>query len=215
MIKAERKKWAIFIFDLYLKRLLKNHFSSFVLINEIPEIDNSKALVVIPNHFSWWDGFFVYHLMKLTVKKNVHIMMLEEQLRRYWFFQKIGCYSVNPQNPSSSVSSIKYSLELLSNPENSIVIFPQGEIEPYEKRPVTYQKGVETLCNKSQTGFDIIPIAFKIYYTNEKLPSILVRCGKLSTSDEVKLNPSALENDFQQNLIQLDSFTEISGRKII
>ena len=59
MIKADHKKWAEFVFDIYLRRLLKKSFYDFRIINELPAFDYSKSIIVTPNHFSWWDGFFI------------------------------------------------------------------------------------------------------------------------------------------------------------
>ena len=60
MINADHNKWAEFVFDIYLKRLLKKSFYDFRIINKLPEFNKSKSIVVTPNHFSWWDGFFIY-----------------------------------------------------------------------------------------------------------------------------------------------------------
>ena len=53
MIKADHKKWAEFVFDIYLRRLLKKSFYDFRIINELPVFDYSKSIIVTPNHFSW------------------------------------------------------------------------------------------------------------------------------------------------------------------
>ena len=113
MIKADHKTWAKFVFDIYLKGLLKKSFFDFRIINEQPEIDQSKSLILTPNHFSWWDGFFVYWLNNRTLNKKLFIMMLEDQLKRYWFFQKVGCYSIDLNDNRKIVASLKYTIDLL------------------------------------------------------------------------------------------------------
>ena len=42
MIKADHKKWAEIVFDIYLNRLLKKSFLDFRIINDLPKFDNSK-----------------------------------------------------------------------------------------------------------------------------------------------------------------------------
>ena len=61
----------------------------------LPEFDKSKSLIVTPNHFSWWDGFFIYWTNKKLFNRKLYVLMLEEQLKRYWFFKKLGCYSID------------------------------------------------------------------------------------------------------------------------
>lgn len=214
MIKADRKKWALFIFDIYLKNLFKKYFHDFRLVNKFPQVSSAKSLVVAPNHFSWWDGFFVYYLLKKKTNKKIYIMMLEEQLRRYWFFQKIGCFSTNPQNKQSSISTLRYVINLLQDPENCVVIFPQGEIEPFDKSPLTFNKGIEFLAKHSQVNFDILPLANKIFYTNEKLPLILCRHGEILTSDALQEDEKLLINIFQENLKLLANDHNVQGESI-
>jgi 1-acyl-sn-glycerol-3-phosphate acyltransferase len=200
MIKADHKKWAEFIFDIYLKRLLKKSFYDFRIINDLPQIDKSKSLIVTPNHFSWWDGFFVYWFNKKILNKKLFVMMLEEQLKRYWFFQKLGCYSIDLNDSKKMITSLKYTMELIPNSDNMVTIYPQGEIQYYEQRPINLRDGIDFLAKKSSVDFQILPIAFKIHYTNEKLPIVYARFGKLLSSKDVAGNPKIFKEEFISNL---------------
>lgn len=214
MIKAERNKIALFVFDIYLDRLLKKYFHDFILINDFPSIRDDKSLIVAPNHFSWWDGFFVYYSLRKLTKKKTYIMMLEEQLKRYWFFQKIGCFSVNPNNKQSTILTMKYTLGLLNNPDNCVVIFPQGEIEPFDKNPLSYNKGIEFLVEHSNNEFDILPVANKIYYTNQKLPFVLMRTHQIINPSDVKIKSVSLFDEFEKNLLELSKYYSTDGKSI-
>ncbi|WP_337864864.1 lysophospholipid acyltransferase family protein [Ignavibacterium sp.] len=214
MIKAERNKIASFVFDIYLDRLLKKYFHDFILVNGFPSIRDDKSLIVAPNHFSWWDGFFVYYSLRKLSQKKIYIMMLEEQLKRFWFFQKIGCFSVNPNNKQSGIVTMKYTLELLNYPDNCVVIFPQGEIESFDKNPLGYNKGIEFLAENSNRDFEILPVANKIYYTNQKLPFILMHVHHLINSAEIKNKSVSLFNEFKENLSVLSEYNSIEGKSI-
>jgi 1-acyl-sn-glycerol-3-phosphate acyltransferase len=214
MIKAERNKLALFVFDIYLDKLLKKYFHDFILVNHFPSVNENKSLIVAPNHFSWWDGFFVYYLLKKKTNKKVFIMMLEEQLKRFWFFQKIGCFSTNPENVQSNVATLRYTLDLLKNPDNCVVIFPQGEIEPFEKTSLNFNKGIDFLANHSEKEFDILPIANKIFYTNEKLPYILTRTDDLISSSVIKSKPDIMFDKFYENLNLLKNNFSTEGESI-
>lgn len=205
MIKAQHNKYAKFVFDIYLKRLLKSSFKDFWMINSFPQIDDSKSLVVLSNHFSWWDGFFVYWLLNIKLNRKVFIMMLEEQLKRFWFFRKVGCYSINLKDKQSTITSLRYTIEILNSPKNVVVIFPQGEIQPYEKRPVELKEGISFLSKVSEKNFLILPLAFKIHHSNEKNPFIYSRCGQLISSIDIKNDKDLLSKIFTENLDQLDA----------
>lgn len=205
MIKADHKKWAEFAFDIYLKRLLRKSYLDFRIINNLPKIDNSKGLILTPNHFSWWDGFFVYWLNKKVLNKKLYVMMLEEQLKKYWFFKKLGCYSVDLTDNRKMIASLKYTMELILYLDNAITIYPQGEIQYYEQRPVKLRDGIDFLSKKSSTEFQILPIAFKIHCTNERLPIVYARFGKLLSSKDVAANPQIFKDEFIRNINLIDS----------
>ena len=215
MIKAEHSKWAEFVFDIYLKRLLRSSFKEFRVINELPKFYKSKSLIVTPNHFSWWDGFFIYWLNKKMLNKKLFIMMLEEQLKRYWFFKKLGCYSIDPNDSRKMITSLKYTVDLISNPENLITIYPQGEIQPYEQRPIQLRNGIDFLSRKSENDFQILPLAFKIHYTNERLPMVYARFGKLLNSKDIKINPQIFNEKFIKNLDLINSECSTTNFKSI
>ena len=215
MIKADHKKWAEVIFDIYLKRLLKNSFNDFRVINTLPVIDKSKSLVITPNHFSWWDGFFIYWLNKKLLNKKLHILMLEEQLKRYWFFKKLGCYSIDLNDNRKMITSLKYTLDLISNPENLIIIYPQGEIKPYEQRPIEIKEGMDYLSSKGSNDFQVLPVAFKIHYINERYPIVYARLGNLLSSNELSTKNKIFKDEFTVNLGLLDSEFSKSNYKSI
>jgi len=205
MIKAKHVKWAEIVFDFYLKRLLVKSFYDFRIINELPFLDSSKSTLIAPNHFSWWDGFFVYWLNKKKLNKNLFVMMLEEQLKRYWFFNKLGCYSIDLNENRNIIASLKYSLDLLMNSNNLVTIYPQGEIQAYDEKQIVLKDGIDFIARKSKFDFQILPIAFKIHHTNERLPIIYARYGKLLSSKQVSNFPQMFRDEFLANLDLLNS----------
>ena len=205
MIKADHKTWAKFVFDIYLKGLLKKSFFDFRIINEQPEIDQSKSLILTPNHFSWWDGFFVYWLNNRTLNKKLFIMMLEDQLRRYWFFQKVGCYSIDLDDNRKMFASLKYTIDLLLNSNNIITIYSQGEIQAYDEKKIVLKDGIDFIAKKSTVDFQILPLAFRIHYSNEKLPIVYARFGKLLNSKEIAEDPHLFKVEFINNLELINS----------
>lgn len=177
MIKADHKKYARWLFIPYMNRMLKKNFSHFYLVNDFPEIPQDQGLIITPNHISWWDGFFAEYLFKKYLNRNLYIMMLEEQLKRYWFFKKLGAYSIKPDSPRSIMETADYTREILSNSQNFVVTYPQGEIESFEKRPLTLKQGLKFFIKEMEKDFLILPVGFKIHYYNEKYPSIICRFG--------------------------------------
>jgi len=207
MIQAEHKKWARLLYDFYITRLLKRNFNRFLLTNEFPSVDSNSALIITPNHFSWWDGFFIaYYSNKMTSRK-IHLLMLEEQLRRYWFFSKIGAYSININNPKSTIESINYTANVLNDKNNFVVYYPQGKIEDYNKRPPSIKEGIIRVVDRIKLPTVILPVVFKISYSTNKLPDILVRAGKIFTINPGDNFFSRYKENFSETLSELDQYS--------
>lgn len=204
MIKARDNYWARVLFDFYIEKLLRKNFSHFYLLNKFPVLNSNDSIILTPNHFSWWDGFFLDWILKHETKYKIKLMMLHEQLKRYWFFKYVGAYSINPGNPASIKDAIKYTCSLLNEERNGIIIYPQGNIEPYEKRPLQLKGGLKLIL-KSKDNTVIIPVGFKIHYTEEKYPSIICRFGE-PISAQVVINDFPLFTEtFLKNLNLLDA----------
>jgi len=204
MIKADHKKWARRLYDFYVPRLLRSNFQHFYLTNEFPQIPNDEGLIITPNHFSWWDGFFIDYTLSHFSNRKIYTLMLEEQLKRYWFFQKVGAFSINPKNPKSIKTTFDYIIEVVCNPKNVLLFYPQGEIEDYVKRPLKVKEGLKTILNMTHSKVNILPVAFKIKYGNTKKPDLLVRFGEPIISSKVKDDFNLYIIGFNSNVDFLD-----------
>lgn len=206
MIKAEHNFFAQLVFNPYIKRLLKKNFSHFYLANEFPNIARHKKLIVTPNHFSWWDGFFIDYLFKHFSKRKLHIMMLEEQLRRYWFFKKLGAFSISPRSTKSIIETAEYAKEILRDANNFVVYYPQGKIEPFDAVRMNLQNGLKYFIPQNEPEAAILPIAFKIQFFEEKTPEIVVRFGDLIESGAA-LDAENFKQIFLENVRLLSDFS--------
>lgn len=215
MIKAKHNKAARMLFNVYISKLLKKNFSQFRMINEFPEISSDKGLIITPNHISWWDGFFIDAVTrKYLPERKIYLLMLEEELKKYWFFRYLGAYSINQKNRVSISKTVRYSKSLLKNNSNFMVLYPQGEIEPFDKRPPKLEQGIRLFGGPNDL---VLPAAFKIEYASEKQPSVLFRAGKLLPFSSVVENFEEYKYEFERNMDNLNkaSFEGSSGVNIL
>jgi chlorobactene lauroyltransferase len=107
-------------------------------------------------------------------------MMLEKELTRYRFFARLGAYSVDPEKPKSVLASLKYSAELLKERPNPplVCIFPQGELRPWGKRPLTYKRGIERILQEYGGSANILPLAIRCEHLSEQRPEVFFLFGK-------------------------------------
>lgn len=138
MIRAKHTEpWNSFL-QWFVRRKLKRHFSG-------PELHTTGAppqspVLLIVNHFSWWDGFFALEANKRFFHKKMHVMMLEEELKKRPFLSHAGAFSIDPGH-RSALESLQYAAGLLGSGKNMLVLFPQGEMRPFYEHPLTFQKG--------------------------------------------------------------------------
>ncbi len=203
MIKAGHKYWAEKVFAIYIRRELKKHFGGFYVVNEFPVINDNDPLVITPNHISWWDGFFMDLIDKKYIKRKIHLMMLERELKKYPFFSKLGAYSIRQESRASIAESFRYTREVIKNRENYAVIYPQGEIEPIDKIPPDIKPGIKLLTGEGPDDVKFLPAAFRIEWYNNKLPVVLCRWGEPVTRDEISKDFDIFRMKFADNIKKL------------
>ena len=215
MIEAKHSFWAKSIFDVYINRQFKKCFSHFYLVN-LPErcssldsnSEKDSAIVLAPNHFSYWDGFLIYKIYKsLFPSKKFYILMLEKQLRRYWFFNYLGAFSIEPSNPKSIIATIRYMEALLNSPSSFIAFYPQGEYQDLYSELFTLKQGLVKFMQKSDAKCCVLPVGFMIRAAEEKFPFIACRFGKPFTPSAVSTSFSDFSYEFNSNYSMLKEAT--------
>ncbi len=180
MIKARPARWAKFIFHLYIMNLLKRSFHAFHLAGTVPEVIPDAPILVLPNHSTWWDGFFVYYLNSQLFQRPMYLMMLASQLKKYHFFSRVGAYGIDSNHISSLRESLTYTIELMQqkSPKPPLIcIFPQGELLPWGKRPLNFKPGIEWIIKKYGKSINLVPLAMRIEFCGEQKPEVFFRFG--------------------------------------
>ena len=168
MLKPKFHPISTAFWDWYIHRIIKSDFHEHIFESDF-KVEENKSVLVLANHFSWWDGFFVYELNRLLLGKRFHVMMLEEQLRKNSFLRRAGAFSIDKTSGRKSLESLKYSAELLHNPKNLVLMFPQGQIESVYTQNPTFQNGVGRIIKQLETPTQILfCINLPNYHSNRK-----------------------------------------------
>ncbi|MBN1350932.1 lysophospholipid acyltransferase family protein [candidate division KSB1 bacterium] len=181
MIPANHTWWADKVFEIYLRRLLKQYFHAIRMFDDLPEIDPRYPLILVPNHSTWWDGFFIYWLNKKFFRRRAYLMMLQAQLQKYLFFARIGAYSVEPANPKKILESLRYTLNIMQDGGEDpplICIFPQGELLPWSRRPLNLKRGIDWLITHYRQPVNLLPLAMKAEFGGEQKPEAFFLFGQ-------------------------------------
>lgn len=166
MIKARHKPFYVWLFNQYTRIMLKRHFQE-ININSNVKLRNIPTIIVA-NHFSWWDGFFVVYINYVIFHKKLHVMMLEEQLKKHRILSKAGAFSVKKKK-KSVLESIDYCISLLNDPENLLLFYPQGEIQSSYHFPVKFEKGLLKILEGTDKEFQLaFLVVLTDYFSNKK-----------------------------------------------
>ena len=191
MIKANHSFWGQLFFNYYSKFKLRNHFHKINFIGDFK--DAGLPILLIANHFSWWDGFIQLQLNSLFFKRKFHVMMLEKQLNKYMLLNKAGAFSVQ-KNTRDLINSLNYSLKLLNDPRNVLLLFPQGEIQSLYTTNFHFEKGLNYLLKNQITDIQLIFNINLIDYFSESKPCLTVYFKEYSFNINSSLK--TIENDF-------------------
>ncbi|KON26530.1 hypothetical protein AC481_07025 [miscellaneous Crenarchaeota group archaeon SMTZ-80] len=198
MIKAKHH-FLIYPFFVWLTLfLLKRRFHQ---INIIGEFNNeNKPTLIIANHISWWDGFWIAYLNEKKIHRKIHFMMLEEQLKKHWYFNYCGGYSVRKKT-HSIIESLEYTVDLLNIPQNMVLMFPQGEIKSMHEQEIIFEQGIQRVLQKVSKEIQIVLVANIVDYFSNPKPSLYMYIKGYSGSGLDKLSLESEYNAFYQTVL--------------
>lgn len=198
MIKARHNPFFVRFFRFYSKFMLHRHFNEINIKGSFT--DKNMPVLIIANHFSWWDGFIANYLNNLLFQRRFHIMMLEEQLRQRMFLNKAGAYSIK-KNSRDVVNTLNYTVELMKDKNNIVVMYPQGSIQSVYHYPLEFEKGVEAILNRSQEVDVYFLVALVDYFSHRK-PALTLGIKEYPFEEPVStLTIQEAYNEYMQFLI--------------
>ena len=116
-----------------------------MIINEVA-IKPDHSYLLMCNHFSFWDGFWAFYLCNKVMRKDhgmkrLYIMSLKKQMEKNKWLRYFGSFSVEPGKLSMH-ESLAYSAEILSEPGNLLLFYPQGKLESCHVRHIIFEDGI-------------------------------------------------------------------------
>ena len=153
-------------FSWYTGYLIRRDFGGYSY-DELSVADD-EAILLLANHFSWWDGLLLFQLNRLVFKKDFHILVGQTDFEKRWFLKYLGAFSPSSTG-KDTVATLRYAGQLLDNPANLVLLFPQGKLYSAHVTAVNFEKGVMQVVNASQKKFKIIFAAtFADYFASRK-----------------------------------------------
>ncbi|GCF11145.1 lysophospholipid acyltransferase family protein [Dictyobacter arantiisoli] len=186
---------------LLIRTSLRKHFDRIFLRMQTPvtAAERTRPIIICANHSSWWDGY-VAALVERYLHLDGYLMMEEPQLKRYFFFRWIGCFSVNRQNARSAIQTIQYAARLLKEkPGRMVWLFPEGEISRNDHRPLIFFSGAAHIARLAAPAL-IYPAAIRIEYLAEQHPDLYISLGEPLQIGEEELQMRGFLKNYTKEL---------------
>ncbi|MBC7467298.1 MAG: 1-acyl-sn-glycerol-3-phosphate acyltransferase [Bdellovibrio sp.] len=191
------KVCALKLLDFYLGIRFRFSFHKIIIdISEVEhEINRNQPILLIANHSSWWDGFFVYEVFKkLKAKTDFKVVMLESELNKFPFFRLCGAVGLIPQDKEHN-QRVFNQLK-----DHFVCFFPQGELRPQNLRPLIFKKGIEELMLILHP-VQILSAAIHIEPFQFMKPTALIKVGSLIKSGSEAVSKNSLAALTEKNLL--------------
>ncbi len=175
MIRAKHNRFYVLFFDCLMRVWLHLAFRQIRIHGDID--DQGGSILLLSNHFSWWDGFIARYTNKKKLGRKLFVMMLEEQLRANIVLRKLGAFSIR-KNSRSALESLNYAASILKNPRHLLLLFPQGRFQSIHTRPLSFEKGWVKLVQQAPNSMQLIFMACLTDYFAHRRPVLNVYLSK-------------------------------------
>ncbi len=157
MIRANHNKFWVKYSKYHTKILIAIFFRKVKYLGHYEE--KGLPILMISNHFSFYDGFIQILLNIKIFKRRYNFMMQEKELKRNMILTKIGACSID-KGKRSSIESVDYALELLRDKGNLFLFFPEGKIKSLYTQDFVFEKGLlshilENIKNDFQLVYNV------------------------------------------------------------
>lgn len=184
------------ILQLYVRWITARYFNK-INFNRIPT-DNHKSILLIANHFSAWDTIVLYHINRIFFRKKFHAMILEKTAIKEPALKYAGGFSVKPGS-IGVIKSLDFAAKLLDEPDNLVLVFPQGKLYSNMVDEVVFESGILRIIKKAENFQLIFAAAFIENFDNFK-PTANVHLKAQTGTDFNNIN--TLQQAYQQHYRQ-------------
>lgn len=200
MIPARRVKLFSNWFAIYMRYRMRRAFNRLVVTPFTPKPGHSVLLLC--NHFSWWDGLWGNYLAYWHLNRHLYIMMQEDHLQKRMLLNLFGGFSIN-RSSREMIKSLQYAAGLLNNPENLVVVFPQGELISNHITEIKVEKGIERLIKNIKGPCQIVYNCALIDYFESLKPSVFFHLYDCGVAGEVTFDELITRiNTFHQQALK-------------
>jgi 1-acyl-sn-glycerol-3-phosphate acyltransferase len=165
-------------FSHYLRWYIGRHFHAIRLANGGRFPCESGPLIVYANHASWWDPLACIVVSRYFLPTGSHYGAMDAAaLKHYGFLRRLGLFPLESGTRRGAVQFLRTAKEILSKPNSVLWVTPEGRFTDMRIRPAVFRPGLAAVVARLGSC-TLVPLAFEYTFWNERLPEILISCGK-------------------------------------
>ncbi|HKG05132.1 MAG TPA: 1-acyl-sn-glycerol-3-phosphate acyltransferase [Pedobacter sp.] len=169
MYQSRKSHFVAQLFSWYVSCILKKDFATHHY-NKI-EVRPDEAILILANHFSWWDGFLIFQINRLIFKKRFNVLVGYGDYNEHWYLKYLGAFAAE-DNKKDVLETLVYAGSLLDDPDNLVLIFPQGRTYTSHVSSIHFEKGVMQIINSSKKKLQIIFAVNLTDYFGRRKPTV-------------------------------------------
>jgi hypothetical protein len=148
------------------------------------QIKPNHSYVLMCNHFGFLDGFFAHYLCinlvnKQQKLKGIYAMSVKKQMEKNWWLKYTGSFSVDP-GKRSVAQTLEYAAQILSEPGNILLYYPQGNLESAHVRHIEFKDGIYEIVKRIKGDCQLLWSSNILDYFESTKPSTwfnVMDCG--------------------------------------
>jgi len=180
MVRPQKNIVIRWVLHNYVRWIVGRHFHE-ILFDKV-EIDEGRPVLLLANHFSFWDSLILYIVCRKQLKKRFYVLVREDTTVQLRYLKYGGAFSINKKS-RDMLQSLDYAAELLNDPKNLVLIFPQGKLYSNFVQDIQFEKGIRRVMEKAQGDFQLIFATTFIQYLKHKKPTATVYLKAENDSD--------------------------------
>jgi len=207
LLEARKRPAMERLYAAYGRWLLRRNFAR-VWVGGEPWPAGDGPTIAFLNHSAWWDPILTLFLSHDLFRRDGYGIMQGEQLRRFPFFRRIGCFGASGESFEDVRALAVYAEHVLRDgARRTLWIFPQGALVP-ARAPLAFRSGAARFA-RAVPEAPLVPVAVRYEFRDAQRAEVFVRVGPTlraaaTAHDSVLELTRRLEQRLRHELSSLD-----------
>ena len=177
------------VFNVFFKPYYRSRVRKLWILGQLPNFSTKLPIIIIANHFSWWDGFLIRSVKEyFCCNRQFSFFMGAEQFQTRRWMRWLGAIPMDANRPASVLKAIRKVSQLRREKGSKLFFFhyPEGQlIRPWSKQN-HWRRGVELVLKNFQPAECWI-LAQQLEFGSSPRAAAFLHLKRLGPTEEVSV----------------------------